>query len=264
MSFIASVAASLLATLLFWLGLGATFWGLTRLTDRRLQRFFGLGRSRVVEVHLSNTSLNTPPTKDGRIRQTLSVHESWAAASVAQLFQRAPLRLSEMVRGLVDALWLRDATQVRVQVGTGAPSHDCACLIVVGGTTRNVTRRAMVKTHSILAAMDWEWSGDEVDFDVAHSVVIDSVGVQNHSVPDGTLPALIERGHDEQGRTIFHCVGQRADGTWIAVEYLLRNWRGLDQEFKGADFVLILSTPDASPMPTTYAEPRVVLRQKVG
>lgn len=262
MTFSASVLGSLLASIIFWLGLGGLFWLLTWMTEKRLRRFFGLHRSRVVEVHLSNTSLNDPPTSDRRgIRRTLSLHESWAGAAVTQMFQRAPMRMSEMARGLVDALWLRDMIQTRIQVGEGDPSEDCECLIVVGGTTRNLTRRKLVESESVRAAMDWEWSGTHASSDQSHQVVIKSVGTQVHDVSPGHLPALIERRRNDLGQTVISCVGQRADGTWLALEFLLRTWRSLDEEFGDRDFVLVLSTPDATPMPTDYIAPKVLARQ---
>jgi hypothetical protein len=110
MGFFLGLVSNVAANLVFWALLGAIFWAITVTVARRFSRFsrfFGLARASSVAVVVSN--LWTPRASfSGRaVGYTISLHELWAAQSVDRLFSSASLRMPELVRGLVDALWLR-------------------------------------------------------------------------------------------------------------------------------------------------------------
>jgi hypothetical protein len=59
---------------------------------------------------------------------------------------------------------------------------------------------------------------------------------------------------------IFFCHGARADGSWVAAEYLVRNWRNLEREFHNDPFVVCLSFPRQDDFIEEYAEPSILAR----
>ena len=124
MGFLLGLASNLVANIVFWVLLGLVFWALSTAVVRRFSRFFGLVRVRSVAVYLSN--LWTPQASpSGRTEgYTISLHELRAAQSVDKLFGSAPLRLPDLVRGLVDALWLHRQVQCATEVSPLTRFHE--------------------------------------------------------------------------------------------------------------------------------------------
>src|SRR5689334_16545320 len=105
MGFILGLASNVAANVVFWALLGIFFWALTTTVARRFSRFFGLGRVNGVTVFVSNLWSPTASMTGKTVGYAISMHELWAAQSVDRLFSSASLRLPDLVRGLVDALW---------------------------------------------------------------------------------------------------------------------------------------------------------------
>jgi hypothetical protein len=68
--------------------------------------------------------------------------------------------------------------------------------------------------------------------------------------------AVVEKCRDpERGTTIFFCLGMRADTSWAATEYLIRNWKHLVAEFGDSNFVVCLGFPKTEEYLDEYKEP---------
>lgn len=149
MAFFLGIVRIVLANLIFWLLLGVTFWVVSRVVIRRFLRFFGLARVNSIGIYLSNL-WNPQASLTGRtVGYTISLHELQAAQSVEKLFGSSPLRLPDIVRGLVDALWLRRRIQSATDV---SPVEEADVdldrnLVIIGGSMRNSARARYVKVQ---------------------------------------------------------------------------------------------------------------------
>src|SRR5581483_11404708 len=147
MGFILGLASNVAANVIFWALLGIIFWAVSATVARRFSRFFSLARENNVAVYLSN--LWTPQASRRPVGYTIALHELWAAQAVDRLFSTAPLRLPDLVRGLVDALWLRQ--RVRCSIEVSPPEGEDADLdrnlIVVGSSARNSVRARYVRSR---------------------------------------------------------------------------------------------------------------------
>ncbi|MGW5918520.1 hypothetical protein ACWFPY_05980 [Nocardia fluminea] len=259
MTFLLDIATNLIANVVFWALLGTVFLVGSRVIERRMVAFFGLSEGRQIQVILSNLA---DPHPDGRPRYSLSLHEFQAAQSVNKLFGGAPLRLPELVRGLVDGIWLRRQVQCRTEVSPLASAGvDGAILtescIVVGGGARNSVRKYGLDHLMARATLAGELfpeqpvpaSGDEV----AVTVRLEDGNVQRVNARKNL--AVIEKVTRSGGYVNFFCHGVRADTTWVAVEYLVRNWKQVSSEFGRDDFVLVLGVPWDNAYFTDYLEP---------
>lgn len=260
MGFLLGLISNMVANIVFWMLLGIAFWLLTTTITRRFSRFFGLTRVNSVAVVLSN--LWTPQlTRSGRTTgYTISKHELWAAQAVGRLFSSASLRLPDIVRGLVDDLWLRGRVQCAVEI---SPLPDESAdldrnLIVVGSSARNSVRGHYVRSRlptAILTGEDqatdpWNVMKNE------RSITLVRRGTESKVEFREVNLALIEKCCDpDRGTTIFFCLGLRADGSWAATEYLTRNWKRLAAEFRNSDFVICLGFPYSEKYAEEYREP---------
>src|ERR1700734_3712325 len=147
MGFLLGVIGNVIANILFWMVLGVAFWLASTFTVQRFLRFFGLRRNPGVSIYLSN--LWTPESSlSGRPEgYSISMHELWAAQSVTRLFGSAPMRLPELVRGLVDSLWLRKSVRCEISVSPleAADADLSRTTIVLGGSVRNPVRARYVE-----------------------------------------------------------------------------------------------------------------------
>ena len=255
-----AVVTNLVANFAFWLMLGAGFLAGGRTVERRMIRFFGLRNARRLHVYLSNAADHTPRS-DGRPRMALAFHEFQAIQSVNKLFGAAPLRLPELARGLVDGIWLRRPIHHLVEVSPLSTdgAHLADSCIIVGSGTRNSIRRYCVERQLVKATLDaeqqpegpWYTAGDEVTV----SVRLDGDNVQHVKARKNL--AVIEKVHRTDDDTAnFFCVGVRGDSSWAAVEYLVRNWKHLANEFRDRDFVIVLGVPwNEGTYFTEYPEP---------
>lgn len=266
MGFILGLVSNVAANVVFWALLGIFFWALTRTVARRFSRFFGLVRVNGMAIFLSN--LWTPQaSRSGKtVGYAISKHELWAAQSVDRLFSSASLRLPDLVRGLVDALWLRQRVQCAIEVSP-VPGEDADLdrnLIVVGSSTRNSVRARYVRARLPTAIITGEDQAQDPwpVMKQAQSITITRGGTESKVNFTGVNLALIEKCHDpDRGTALFFCLGLRGDGSWAATEYLVRNWKRLAAEFGDSDFVVCLGFPQPEKYADEYREP---LRLSIG
>jgi hypothetical protein len=266
MGFILGLVSNVVANVVFWVLLGIVFWALTTTVARRFSRFFGLGRVNGVTVFVSNLWNPSASTSGKTVGYTISMHELWAAQSVDRLFSSASLRLPDLVRGLVDALWLHGRAQLAIKVSPpeGEDADLDRNLIVVGSSTKNSVRARYVQARLPTAILTGE---DQVPdrwqaMKAARSITIVRGGTESKVNFTDVNLALIEKCHDpDRGTTIFFCLGLRGDGSWAATEYLARNWKRLAVEFGDADFVMCLGFPQPEKYADEYREP---LRLSIG
>ncbi|MEV0852131.1 hypothetical protein [Nocardia fluminea] len=264
MSFVESVVTNLVANIAFWLLLGAAFLVGGRQVERRMVRFFAMHRSRRIDVYLSNTAL---PRPDGRPRYSLSLHEFHAAQAVDKLVGAAPLRLPELVRGLVDGIWLRRRISSRVAVSQAANGAELTdSCIVVGSGARNLLRRFAVMEGIARATIVRELSTDlashAVGEEVEVAITVGDGGQQ--SIKAVKNIAVIEKStRPDGGAAAFYCLGVRADTSWVAVEYLVRNWRRLAKQFKDEDFIIVLGSAWEADYFADYPEPTLLAAVRV-
>jgi len=264
MGFIIGLVSNVAANFVFWALLGITFWMVGRMVARRFSRFFGLGRVNSIAVFLSN--LWTPGVGKRPVGYTIALHELWAAQSVDRLFSAAPLRLPDLVRGLVDALWLRQRVRCAIEVSPlkGEDADLDRNLIVVGSSVRNSIRARYVETRlptAILTGEDQVTGALPGTADV-RSITIRRGGTESRVDFAGLNLALVEKCRDpDRGTTVFFCLGIRGDSSWAAVEYLVRNWKRLVMEFGDANFVVCLGFPQTEQYADEYREP---LRLSIG
>jgi hypothetical protein len=147
MDFLIGILSNVVANLVFWALLGATFWLASVAVAQRFSFFFGFRRTRSVAVYLSNLWTPEISLRGGTEGYTISLHELWAAESVNKLFGSTPLRLPDLVRGLVDALWLRNPVRCETLVSPLDPADAdlTHTLIVVGSSARNTVRARYAK-----------------------------------------------------------------------------------------------------------------------
>jgi hypothetical protein len=80
-------------------------------------------------------------------------------------------------------------------------------------------------------------------------------------VSSGLNVGIVERSVITSGEaTIFFVAGQRADSTWGAAEYLVRNWKKLEREFGTFPFVVGLGFPKVDRYPEEYLEPEILVK----
>jgi hypothetical protein len=260
MDFVLGLASNVVANIVFWILLGLVFWALSTAFARKFSRFFGLGRVRSVAVYVSNL-WNPRLSRTGReVGYTISLHELRAAQSVDRLFGSAPLRLPELVRGLVDALWLRRQVTCAIEVcPLKAEDADLERnLIIVGGSARNTLRARYLRAQVPSAALAEEDETPNVQLGTnkAQYITISHNGSRKEVTAIGANLAIVEKCRDpDRGTVIFFCLGSRADSTWAATEYLIRNWKRLAREFGDNAFVICLAFPHTERYLEEYKEP---------
>jgi hypothetical protein len=264
MGFLVGLASNIAANVIFWLLLGIVFWAVSTVVSRRFSRFFGLDHVRSIAVYLSN--LWNPAASRRDKGYTISLHELRAAQSVDQLFASAPLRLPELVRGLVDAVWLRHQVQCAVDVSPpGAEGADLSRnLVVVGSSARNSVRAWYLRSGVPSALLEGELdaASGRPGTGPARSISVLRNGRRSDVTMEDTSLAVVEKCHDpDRGTTVFFCLGSRGDTTWAATEYLVRNWKRLAREFGDGSFVVCLGFPLTEQYLEEYKEP---LRLTIG
>jgi hypothetical protein len=262
MSFLAAIGITIIANTVFWLSLGAAFWAASTVVARRFSKFFGIHRIASVTIYLSN--LWTPATNPSRKFEgyTISLHELRAAQAVDKLFGAAPLRLPDLVRGFVDAIWLRHHVRCTTKVCPLQAENASldSNMIIVGSSKRNTVRARYVRARlpsATLAGEDTDPGSCSNATNILISRIVISRDGNRHEVSLAKMNlAIVEKCHDpERGTVLFFCMGPRADASWAATEYLIRNWRRLFREFGDDDFVICLGFPYTERYLEEYMEP---------
>jgi hypothetical protein len=249
------LATNVLGNVVFWVLVGVLALGSSRMLQRRVYAFFGVPRGGRVTVFVSN-AWRPAPGSDTTQGYALSLHELRGWQTVEAFFGSAPLRLPELARGLVDAVWLREQITTDLVVSTPQPQTTAGTEIVIGSARRNHARRAHLEAGRTRAWLGAELEGPPMSavnrVHVAH-------GGGTQTIESDLQIAVLERYVDAAtGRTVFYCHGNRADGSRAAVEYLARHWKRLAARHGGRSFVVLLGCSTRTPYPEHYEEPTLL------
>lgn len=261
-SFMLGVLGNIVANVAFWGLLGFLFWAVSRASQARFLRFLAMGDSSRITVMLSN--LWQADASERPIGFTISKHELHAAQAISSFLGKAPGQLPDIVRGLVDQLWLRRRLECVVDVSL--PQLESAdptdCTVVIGGAARNSHRRHFVTKNVPAALLENELEiGRRIRSDEVRRVIINRANGDHQIVQSEQGIAVVEKVFVPGRRyAVFFCHGARADGSWVAAEYLVRNWRNLEREFRNEPFVVCLSFPRSDEFIEEYAEPSILAR----
>ncbi|MGW7531280.1 hypothetical protein [Amycolatopsis sp. NPDC054798] len=243
------IATNVIANIVFWIGLGLASAALVRIAQRRFRRFFGLHAHPHLIVCLSNLWTTTTSTRPRGY--SVSLHELRASEAITRLFGSASFRLPDLVRGLVDAIYLGshkyDFHTTVSPAATDDPQHFTALgsnLIVTGAAPRNRIRRLYLDEN--LASL--RLSTEHPDTDphqpepgTRYAEVLNGPDLGHQVTSDSLALAVVEKVHDTvRGTTVIFCLGCQADTTWASTEYLARNWRLLRREFGDRPFAICL------------------------
>ncbi len=246
---LADIASNVIANIVFWIGLGLAAAGTVRVGQRRFRRFFGLETNQQLVVCLSNVWNSSASTRPRGYSVTL--HELRASEAVSRLFGSASFRLPDLVRGLVDAIYLsRHSYDFHTAVSpptTDDPKQFAELsgnLVVVGGARRNSVRRLYLDENLVRLRLSNELS----DAGAHQQPFVEMLGgadVGRKISSEALELAVVERVRDAaRGTTVVFCLGNRGDTTWAATEFLARNWRSLEREFGDRPFALCLGFRD--------------------
>ncbi len=134
-------------------------------------------------------------------------------------------------------------------------------LIAVGSSVRNSIRANYVKSKFPVLTFLGEDTRSEVTPGPLGSIT--TVGYRENGIRRNVRYlnrnlALVEKCYDARnGITVFFCLGVRADSSWVACEYLVRNWKALVREFDSSEFFLCLSFPLADRYLEAYPDRRI-------
>ncbi|HWO63232.1 MAG TPA: hypothetical protein VNO31_24675 [Umezawaea sp.] len=239
------IITNVIANILFWIGLGFAVAALVRITHRRFRGFFGLNDNQNLAVCLSN--LWTSETSTRPRGYAISLHELRASEAITKLFSSASFRLPDLVRGLVDNIYLGshryDFTTTISPASTDNPKDFAELsgnLIVVGASGRNSIRRIYLDENQVSLRLSDE-SPLESPPETGFAEVMTGADVGRHITAESLNLVVVEKVHDTaRDITVIFCVGRRGDTTWAASEYLARNWRSLQKEFGDQPFALCL------------------------
>ncbi|WP_336158713.1 hypothetical protein [Amycolatopsis sp. VC5-11] len=244
------IATNVIANIVFWIGLGLAAAGMVRIGQHRFRTFFGLRANPHLIVCLSNLWNTTTSTRPRGY--SVSLHELRASEAITRLFGSASFRLPDLVRGLVDAIYLGGhkydfQTTVSPAV-TDDPQHFTGLggnLIVVGAATRNRIRKLYLDENLVTLRLSNERPDadpHQLQPEAGYAEVLNGPDLGERVASDATTLAVVEKVRDAvRGTTVIFCLGCRGDTTWAAAEYLARNWRLLRREFGDEPFAVCLA-----------------------
>lgn len=247
------IATNVIANVVFWIGLGLGVAGLVRIGQRRFRGFFGLRTNQQLIVCLSNLWTTTTSTRPRGY--AVSLHELRASETITRLFGSASFRLPDLVRGLVDAIYLGghryDFHTTVSPSETDEPQQFAGLdsnLIVVGTAARNRIRKLYLDENLVRLRVSNERPDagpHQQPPEERHVEVLDGPDRGQLITSDSLELAVVEKVHDTvRGTTVIFCLGRRGDTTWAASEYLARNWRALRKEFGDGPFAVCLGFRD--------------------
>lgn len=255
MDFIKDLSCSVLANFIFWLCMGFVVWMIIRLKYKRLLRFFGLQKNRSISVYLSNLWNATTERPVGYL---VSGHEFRVTETINNLFGKTSFLLPDLVRGLVDSVWI--GKEITKDITVSPISTDqlrFSNMIVVGSTVRNSVRRHYLNVYTPYLAIVGEQAATNLSTESLSQGVEILKGLRKGKVIDGPYKfAIVEKIIDEEhGTVIFMCFGLRGDGSWLAVEYLARHWEELYKQYGDKPFAKCLGFRNPHLWAETYEEP---------
>src|SRR3954447_23252659 len=118
MSLLENILVSVVANIVFWIGLGVVFAIVLRVSQRRLRKFFGIADGKTLHVCLSNlwNPSSRPAPATGKSRYYIGLSELEASRAVDSLFSTANFKLPDIVRGLVDGMWAYNTKRAETTV----------------------------------------------------------------------------------------------------------------------------------------------------
>lgn len=250
---LADIASNVIANIVFWIGLGLAAAATVRVAQRRFRRFFGLDTNQQLVVCLSNLWSRSTSTRARGY--SVSLHELRASEAVTRLFGSASFRLPDIVRGLVDAIYLGghryDFHNTVSPSATDDPKQFAELssnLIVVGAAARNSIRKLYLDENLVSLCLSSELPDSAPHHQPPEQRFVEVLGGADvgRRITSETLElAVVERARDAaRGTTVVFCLGRRGDTTWAATEFLVRNWRSLEREFGDRPFALCLGFRD--------------------
>jgi hypothetical protein len=260
MDFLVNLISNVLANVIFWFGLGLVIWIGIRITQSRFLKFFGLEFNRTLIVYLSNLWEPTTRKPEGYV---ISGHEFRVSESVNSLFGSTPFRFPELVRGLVDSFWIGKKLKILTTVCplTLEDITFTQNMIIIGATPRNIVRRYYVKTGPpyLIFSKELKEIGDDADQLATPWVQVIKGHRKSDRIEGDYNLAIVEKLYDEEHKTVvFMCLGERADSSWTATEYLVRHWGKLSKKFGDKEFALCLGFPMSESYMDDYEEPRIL------
>ena len=115
MDLLTGIIINLVSDILFWFILGiVVYFSYLLPSKKRFETFFGLNYDKKIRVYISN--LWDPEVKTNQWGEIVAGQELKAAESINNLFAHTPSSFPELVKGLVDKLWLRGGADVEIKV----------------------------------------------------------------------------------------------------------------------------------------------------
>ncbi len=226
---------------------------LVRITQRRFLRFFGLISNPNLAACLSNLWSHEFSARPRGY--TISLHELRASEAITRLFGSASFRLPDVVRGLVDAIYLGSKSYTfRTSVSPAATDRlqdfeDLESnMVIVGAASKNRIRQLYIDENLVGIRLSDERPGLEVHQlppEERFAEVLTGADSGRRITSSSLEIAIVEKVHDgTRATTVFFCLGGRGDITWAATEYLARNWQSLHREFENSPFAVCLGFRD--------------------
>jgi hypothetical protein len=260
--FINNIITSTLANFIFWFLLGFIFWVYIIFVEVKLIRFFGMRKKKILRVYTSNLWKQATEKSKAYVA---SGHELNVATSVNNLFGSVPYRLPELVRGLIDGFWISQKIDVEVKISPiNCDNMFFTNMILIGGTPKNSIRRYYYRKSMISLSLVGE-SGEDIQGSTV-KILSPRIKILKGMRKDEevTYPynlALIEKVFDrEHNVKVFMCTGLRADSSWLAVEFLIENWKELYKKYKEDEFALCIGFPETEEYLENYIEPVILER----
>jgi hypothetical protein len=260
MSLLLQILVSTLANIIFWVGLGGLVWLLALRSRRLLDRLFGLGADGRLTMYLSNAAPREQSNDDRRL--LVSAHEMRTIWTFGALLGRGSARSPDLVRGLVDSLFLRTPVQLSVEVSPQEISIATAGpLILIGAGPRNVVRQSVVDQGYATLVTSIE-SPAAVELQGGRYVRITRGDRTGERIGLRQNFAIVERVVEmATRRNVVCCLGMRADSSWLATEWLSRHWRIISKHAKSDAFAFCLSFPTSGSNDnylSEYVEPQIL------
>ena len=250
------VIVSVVADSIFWLLVGFVSWIAIKASQKKFLSFFGLENGKPIHIYLSNLWV---ASQEKPIGYLISGHEFKVTESINGLFGSLPFRLPEIVRGIVDNFWVGNKLKKKYFVSPQKmEGFHFSNMIIIGGQVRNIVRQYYVTKNSPYLIFEQDPNNHREG--LPH-VLIAKGRQKGKRIGEDYNVAIIEKLHDEEhGTTVFMCAGHRADSSWVAAEYLARNWRHLKKRYGDKEFAICLGFPKLKEFMDEYIEP-VVLEQ---
>ncbi len=253
MNFLINIMTSVIASIIFWAGLGAVFAGYVKTTQAHIRKFFGLKSEHKLIIYLSNVW--SPDTvlrsESSRPVYYIGLSELKASQALTGLFGTTSFRLPDMVRGFVDSIWSNSTKNVETIIGEpiGCDSsrghlNGTESLVIIGSSLWNSLRRSYIEKQPVAMLFSFESSPESQMH--ADTVIIQRGPAASEIVKPNLKLGILERVQDPATRSVvFFCIGASGTTSRAVTEYLVKNWRHLQKEFGNTNFAVCLGFANA-------------------